>query len=111
MSSAGSKYVNAISNTGVALSPYTVETPGTGNTTGGFAGSVCTGCTFNGTTATYQRPSTLALGRPAVDQAGDVWLPINGVGSTFVDVLVGIATPKVNPDSLGLKNGTFATIP
>jgi len=111
MSSAGSKYVNAISNTGAALSPYTVQAPGTGNTTGGFAGSVCTSCTFNGTTATYQRPNTLALGRPAVDLSGNVWLPINGAGSTFVDMLVGIAVPKVNPDSLGLKNGTFASKP
>jgi hypothetical protein len=111
MSSAGSKYVNAISNTGAALSPYTVTSPGTGNTTGGFAGSVCTSCILNGTTATYRRPNTLALGRPAVDQSGDVWIPVNGVGSTYVDLLVGIAVPRVNPDSFGLKNKTFAAQP
>jgi hypothetical protein len=113
MSSAGSKYVNAITNTGTSLSPYTVQTEGSGlgSATAGFAGSVCTNCTFNGTTTTFQRPNTLVLSRPAVDQSGDVWLPVNGSGSNYVDVLIGIATPKANPDSLALSNGKFASEP
>jgi Ricin-type beta-trefoil lectin domain-like len=100
-------YVNAISNSGAALSPAGA----TANTTAGFAGSVCANCTFQGATQTYQRPNSLSISRPAVDQSGNVWVPISGVGSTYVDLLVGIATPKVNPDSLGLKNGTFGSQP
>jgi hypothetical protein len=113
MSSAGSKYVNELSNAGASISPYTVQAEGSGmgNATGGFAGSVCANCTFNGTMATYQRPNTLVLSRPAVDQSGDVWLPVNGSGSNYVDVLVGIATPKANPDSLALGNSKFASQP
>ena len=117
MSSTGSKYVNAISNTGAAISPYTVETPGTGSTTGGFVGSACNNCSLNGgAPGNYARPNTWALGRPAVDLSGNVWIPVNGETSsssysTYVDMLVGIAAPKVNPDSLGLKNGTFASKP
>lgn len=44
-----SPYVNAITNAGAALSPPGVS-PGT---TAGFIGSVCSSCTFNGTTATF----------------------------------------------------------
>ena len=100
-------YVNAISNSGAAISPAGA----TANTTAGFTGSVCANCTFQGVTQTYQRSNSLSISRPAVDQSGNVWVPVSGVGSTYVDLLVGIATPKVNPDSLGLKNGTFGSQP
>jgi hypothetical protein len=100
-------YINAISNSGAALSPAGA----TANTTAGFTGSVCANCTFQGMTQTYQRSNSLSISRPAVDQSGNVWVPVSGVGSTYVDLLVGIATPKVNPDSLGLKNGTFGSQP
>jgi len=99
-----SPYLNAVSNTGTALSPN-----GASTTTAGFAGSICT-CTFNGSAQTYQRP-TLTINRPAVDLSGNVWVPVSGVGSTYVDLLVGIAAPRVTPDSLGLKNSTFASQP
>jgi hypothetical protein len=99
-----SPYLNAITNTGTALSPN-----GASATAAGFAGSTCT-CTFNGSAQTYQRPN-LAINRPAVDLSGNVWVPVSGVGSTYVDLLVGIAAPKVNPDSLGLKNNNFASQP
>ncbi len=100
-------YVNAISNSGAALSPAGP----TANTTAGFSGSVCANCTFQGVTQTYQRSNSLSISRPAVDQSGNVWIPVSGVSSTYLDLLVGIATPKVNPDSLGLKNGTFGSQP
>ena len=100
-------YVNAISNSGAAISPAGA----TANSTAGFTGSVCANCTFQGMTQTYQRSNSLSISRPAVDQSGNVWVPVSGVGSTYVDLLVGIATPKVNPDSLGLKNGTFGSQP
>jgi len=102
-------YVNAITNAGTALSPYLSGVAS--STTAGVAGSVCTSCTFNGVKATYSRPNTLAINRPAIDLSGNVWVPISGAGSTYVDVLVGIAAPKVAPDSLGLKNGTFGFQP
>jgi hypothetical protein len=100
-----SPYLNAVSNTGTALSPN-----GASTTTAGFAGSTCAACSFNGSTQTYQRPN-LTINRPAVDLSGNVWVPVSGVGSSYVDLLVGIAAPKVNPDSLGLKNNNFASQP
>lgn len=104
-------YVNAMTSAGVGLAP---NTGATGNTTAGFAGSSCVACTYNGSTQTYQRPSisgTLSLARPVIDQSGDVWVPVQGVGSTYIDLLVGAAVPRTNPDSLGLKNNTFAAEP
>ena len=101
-------YVNAITNVGTALSPYM---SGVTSTTAGFAGSVCSGCSVNGVKATYSRPNGLAINRPAIDLSGNVWLPVSGIGSNYVDVLVGIAVPKMSPDSLGLKNNTFASQP
>jgi len=101
-------FVNAVTNVGVALSPYVSGV--ISSTTAGFAGSVCTNCTFNGVKATYGRPA-LTINRPVIDLSGNVWVPVSGVGSTYVDLLVGIAAPKVAPDSLGLKNGTFGFQP
>jgi hypothetical protein len=98
-----SPYLNAITNTGTALSPN-----GT-SSTAGFAGSSCA-CTFNGVAQTYQRPN-LTITRPAVDLSGNIWVPVTGVGSAYVDVLVGIAVPRVNPDSVGLASGNFASQP
>jgi hypothetical protein len=100
-----SSYLNELTNNGTALSPN-----GAATSNAGFAGSLCVLCTFNGTQKTYQRP-TSAINRPAVDQSGNVWVPVSGVGSTYVDLVVGIATPRSNPDSLGLKNNNFASEP
>jgi hypothetical protein len=99
-----SPYLNAVTNSGTALSPN-----GSSSTIAGFAGSSCA-CTFNGVTQTYQRPNK-TVNRPAVDQSGNIWVPASATGATYVDLLVGIAAPKVNPESLGLKNGTFASQP
>ena len=55
--------------------------------------------------------ANLAINRPAINLSGNVWVPVSGVGLNYVDLLVGIAAPKVTPDSLGLKNSTFASLP
>jgi len=98
-----SAYLNAITSTGGAISPNTLA-----GSNAGFAGSICA-CTVSGTTKTYQRPTGL-INRPAVDQSGNVWVP-STAGTNYLDVLVGIAAPRVNPDSLGLKTNTFASRP
>jgi len=101
-------YVNAITNSGTALT----QASGTATSpTTGFMGSICTNCTNNGTTATYQRANSYTLSRPTIDQAGNIWVPLQGSGSNSLYLLVGAAVPRVQPDSLGLKNGTFASKP
>ena len=101
-------YVNAITNSGAALT----QASGTANSpTTGFVGSTCTSCTFNGTKATYQRTNSYTLSRPTIDQSGNIWVPLQGSGSTSLYLLVGAAAPRVQPDSVGLANGTFATLP
>jgi len=100
------RYVNAISNNGNALTQ--VSGTGTSPQTG-FVGSTCSNCTFLGTKATYARQNSASLSRPAVDQAGNIWVPVYGGNTLYL--LVGAAVPRVQPDSLGLKNGTFASIP
>jgi hypothetical protein len=101
-------YVNAITNSGTALTQVsgTATSPMTG-----FIGSICTSCTNNGTTATYQRANSYTLSRPAIDQAGNIWIPLQGSGSNSLYLLVGAAVPRVQPDSVGLKTGTFAEKP
>ena len=101
-------YVNAITNSGTALTQ--VSGTATSPTTG-FIGSICTGCTNNGTTSTYQRANSYTLSRPTIDQAGNIWVPLQGSGSNSLYLLVGAAVPRVQPDSVGLKNGTFAAKP
>jgi len=100
-------YVGAINNAGVALSPAA----STANTSAGFAGSVCTNCTFQGVTQTYHRPNTATISRPSIDQSGNVWIPVSGAGSTYLDLLVGAAVPRTNPDATGLGSGTFGAQP
>lgn len=101
-------YLNAFSNSGTALT----QVSGTAtNPVTGFVGSICASCSYNGTTATYQRPNSYTLSRPTIDQAGNIWVPLQGSGSTSLYLLVGAAAPRVGPDSVGLKNGTFAEKP
>jgi hypothetical protein len=105
-------YLNAMTNGGEALTQVsgTATSPVTG-----FVGSICTSCTNNGsttgTTATYQRANTYTLSRPTVDQSGNIWVPLQGSGSNSLYLLVGAAVPRVQPDAVGLKNGTFASLP
>ncbi len=101
-------YVNAITNSGVAL---TQVSGSASSPTTGFIGSICTSCTNNGTTATYQRANSYTLSRPTIDQSGNIWVPLQGSGSNSLYLLVGAAVPRVQPDSVGLKNGTFASLP
>jgi hypothetical protein len=101
-------YVNAISNSGTTLT----QASGTATSpTTGLIGSICTSCTNNGTTANYQRANSYTLSRPTIDQAGNIWVPLQGSGSNSLYLLVGAAVPRVQPDSVGLKNGTFASLP
>ncbi len=101
-------YVNAITNSGTAL---TQVSGSASSPTTGFIGSVCGGCTFNGTKANYQRANSYTLSRPTIDQSGNIWEPLQGSGSNSLYLLVGAAVPRVQPDSVGLANGNFASQP
>ncbi len=93
--------LGAITNTGIAIAP---------STGGGFQGSTCVSCTYNGNTATFSRYLS-APTQLAIDGSGNVWVPMNGIDSKSVTMLVGAATPVVTPLSLGIKNNTLGTKP
>jgi len=84
--------VSAYTNAGANISPASA-----------FAG----GTYVNGGT-TYARTYATPRGI-AVDGSGNVW--VANTAGTYVTVLVGPATPTVTPLSLGIKNGTLASMP
>jgi len=107
-------HINAISSTSTALSPValTPATPFASTTKPGWFGSTCTSCIEPGTTtkatsARYNAGASTGY-NPSIDASGNIW---QTVSLDYVEEIVGAAVPKVTPDSLGLKNGTFAQKP
>jgi hypothetical protein len=79
----------------------------------GFIGSICYQCkTSVGAmplTNYYRYSASSNMERPAIDLSGNVWSTTSN--STVIYEVVGVAVPKVAPDSLGLKNGNYASKP
>jgi hypothetical protein len=105
-----SRYWSEVTNAGLGLSPSASSTSTNVTPVNGFAGSVCI-CTYPGAGPTgYGRP-VFGQGLPAIDQSGNLWTTSGGTGAGGFVVIVGIAAPKVAPDSLGLKNATYGMMP
>lgn len=96
-----------ISNSGAALSPVPAGAEP------GFKGSICTSCSFRGGSAiTYQR-STNSYGglKPTIDRAGNLFTFGAGTGVAFIQVLVGVAGPTMQPMSQAIQQGKIGMRP
>jgi hypothetical protein len=92
--------LSAFTSSGAAISPSSA-----------FVGGVCSGCsnTVSTTTPSYVQRKFSGSRGVAVDGSGNVWE--TNTGSTYVTVVVGVATPTVTPLSVGINKGTLASKP
>jgi hypothetical protein len=91
--------LSAFTSAGVNISPAT-----------GFSGGSYTSTTATCTNATTTCKRSYSSSRGiAIDGSGNIW--VANTGASYITVVVGQATPTVTPLSLGIKNGTLASMP